>query len=152
MSDTRVNAASMPAESAGASEASNPPANEHVVAHASDLKPGEHKIVRIKNIELGLYNIGGSFYAIHSMCPHQFGPACRGPVTAKSVCDESTDWQFQWTRAGEILVCPWHGMQFDILNGQSLSDKNLRLRTFPVRVVDDEVRVQLGGRRASTAA
>ena len=22
-------------------------------------------------------------------------------------------------------MCPWHGMQFDILNGQSLSDKNL---------------------------
>jgi nitrite reductase/ring-hydroxylating ferredoxin subunit len=43
-------------------------------------------------------------------------------------------------------------MQFDILNGQSLSDKKLKLRTFPVRVVDGEVRVQLGGRRASAAA
>ena len=26
--------------------------------------------------EIGIYNVGGSFYALHSMCPHQFGPAC----------------------------------------------------------------------------
>ncbi len=152
MSDTQAEAAAKPVESVGAGKTSNPSDREHVVAHASDLKPGEHKVVQINSIELGLYNVGGSFYAVHSMCPHQFGPACRGPVTAMSICDESTDWEFQWTRAGEVLVCPWHGMQFDILNGQSLSDKNLRLRTFPVRVVDDEVRVQIGGRRASTVA
>ena len=42
-------------------------------------------------------------------------------------------------------MCPWHGMQFDILTGQSLPNKNVRLRTFPVRVVDGEIRVQVGG-------
>lgn len=150
MSDSHTEATSTPVESVSVGPASSP--GEHVVLHESDLKPGEHKVVRIKSLELGIYNIAGSFYAVHSMCPHQYGPACLGPVTSKSICDESTNWKFQWTRAGEILVCPWHGMQFDILNGESLSDKKLRLRTFPVRVVDGEVRVQIGGRRASPAA
>jgi nitrite reductase/ring-hydroxylating ferredoxin subunit len=143
MSDAQAEAAAPSV----ASSPSTPSAVEHVVANTDDLKPGQHKIVQINNIELGIYNIDGRFYAVHSMCPHQFGPACKGPVTSKSVCDESTDWQFQLTRAGEILVCPWHGMQFDIIDGQSLSNKKLRLRTFPVQVVDGEVRVQIGGRR-----
>lgn len=125
---------------------------EHVVAQAGDIRPGENKIVRIRTMEIGVYNVGGSFYALHNVCPHQFGPACLGPITGQTVCDESTGWQFQWTRDKEILVCPWHGMQFDILTGQSLPNKNVRLRTFPVRVVDGEVRVQIGGRRASSAA
>lgn len=152
MSETHAEVASTPVESSGAGKTSTLSAGEHIVARTDDVKPGEHKIVHINSIELGLYNIGGNYYAIHSMCPHQFGPACRGPVTAKSTADESTDWKTVWVKQGEVLVCPWHGMQFDILNGQSLSDKHLRLRTFPVRVVDDEVRVQLGGRRASSAA
>jgi 3-phenylpropionate/trans-cinnamate dioxygenase ferredoxin subunit len=135
----------------GASTGSNLSAGEHVVAQASDLKPGEHKIVQIRSLEIGIYNVGGSFYAHHSMCPHQFGPACLGPVTGQSVCDESTGWRFQWRRNNEILVCPWHGMQFDILTGQSLPNKNVRLRTFPVRVVDGEIRVQVGGRSARAA-
>lgn len=152
MSDQHVTAAAMEAESTAAPNVAQAP-REHVVAQVDDLKPGEKKIVFVNTIEIGLYNIGGRFYAIHSMCPHQYGPACRGPVTGMSTADESSGWEFRWTRAGEILVCPWHGMQFDILNGQSLSDKNLRLRTFPVRVVDGEVRVQIGGaRRASAAA
>jgi nitrite reductase/ring-hydroxylating ferredoxin subunit len=140
------------AQAEAATKASHPSPAEHVVARTGDLKPGEHKIVYINSIELGLYNIGGTFYAVHSMCPHQYGPACRGPVTSEATSNESTGWRTQWTKVGEVLVCPWHGMQFHILTGQSLSDKHLRLRTFPVRVVDDEVRVQIGGRRASPAA
>ena len=139
------------ANSAGATQTSRPSSGEHVVAQASDLKPGEHKIVQIRSLEIGIYNVGGNFYALHSMCPHQFGPACLGPVTSQSVCDESTGWRLQWRKEGEILVCPWHGMQFDILTGQSLPNKKVRLRTFPVRVVDGEVRVQIGGRHASAA-
>jgi nitrite reductase (NADH) small subunit len=127
-------------------------AAEHVVANKNEIKPGEHKIVRIRSLEIGIYNVGGTFYALHSMCPHQFGPACAGQVTGESICSEETGWHIQWARDGEILVCPWHGMQFEIATGQCLSKKEMRLRTFPVKIVDDEVRVQLGGRRATTAA
>ena len=112
MNHSQAEAAAASVES-GASTGSNLSAGEHVVAQASDLKPGEHKIVQIRSLEIGIYNVGGSFYALHSMCPHQFGPACLGPVTGQSVCDESTGWRFQWRRNNEILVCPWHGMQFD---------------------------------------
>lgn len=152
MSEAPGEAASTQAGYAGVGVAPKPPAGEHLVARTGDLKPGEHRLVRINNIELGLYNIAGNYYAVHNMCPHQFGPVCQGVIAAKSVADESTGWKTEWVKAGEVLVCPWHGMQFDILDGQSLSDKNLRLRTFPVRVADDEVWVLLKGRRTGAAA
>lgn len=112
------------------------------VGLAADLKAGEHKIVNVGRLEIGLYNLDGTFYALHNMCPHQFGPACAGPVGYESVCNSQTDWHLQLVRKGEILTCPWHGMEFDVKSGQCLSDKKMRLRTFPVQVIDGNVHVQ----------
>lgn len=119
---------------------------EHVVAEVGELKPGEHKIVQIRTLEIGVYNVAGTFYALHNICPHQYGPACAGPVGGQSISSAETDWRRQWIRDGEILTCPWHGMEFEIANGQCLSKRNMHLRTFPVRVINGEVRVQIGGR------
>jgi nitrite reductase/ring-hydroxylating ferredoxin subunit len=124
---------------------------EHRVAQAADLPPGKHKIVKVRSLEIGVYNVGGTYYALHSMCPHQFGPACLGPVGGQAICNEGTEWRLQLVRDGEILTCPWHGMEYDIISGQCLSMPRMRLRTFPVRVVDGEVRVQIGGRQTAAA-
>jgi len=132
------------------SEVREQASREHVVGLASELPPGKHRVVRIRSLEVGIYNIGGTFYALHSMCPHQFGPVCAGPVGTAATHDD--DWRLKLERDGEILTCPWHGMEFEIRTGQCLSKKNMKLRMFPVRVVDGEVRVELGGRRTSAAA
>jgi nitrite reductase/ring-hydroxylating ferredoxin subunit len=124
---------------------------EHAVAQAADLPPGKHKIVKVRSLEIGVYNVGGTYYALHSMCPHQFGPACAGPVGGQAICNETTEWHYQFVRDGEILTCPWHGMEFDIASGQCLSMPRMRLRSFPVRVVDGEVRVQIGRRQTATS-
>ena len=115
---------------------------EYVVGPESDFPPGSHKIVRVRNLEIGVFNVAGTLYALHNMCPHQFGPACKGPVGGAMICNVSTGWRFQWVRSGEILTCPWHGLEFDIVTGQCLAPKNFRLRQFPVRVVDGEVRLR----------
>lgn len=126
-------------------------AAEHVVGKASDLPPGKHMLVNVQNLEIGIYNVGGTFYALHNMCPHQFGPACAGPVSGEAVCSHATGWQMELVRDGEILVCPWHGMEFDLTTGQCLTMKQMRVRTFPVRVDEGEIRVQIGGRRSREA-
>ncbi len=122
---------------------------EHVVGPVSELPPGKHKVVQIRSLEIGVYNVGGTFYALHSMCPHQFGPVCAGLVGVAASHDD--DWRLKLVREGEILTCPWHGMEFDLKTGQCLSKKSMRLRMFPVSVVDGEVRIQIGGRRASAS-
>jgi nitrite reductase (NADH) small subunit len=44
-------------------------------------------------------------------------------------------------REGEIVTCPWHGIEFDITTGKSLSSPRLRVRTYPVAVEDGQVKV-----------
>ncbi len=122
---------------------------EIVVSAAGEFPPGEHRIVRVRNMEIGLYNVDGTYYALHNMCPHQFGPLCKGPVSGAVSCTKSSDWRLQWGRVGQVLTCPWHGIEFDLKTGRSLAVKDMQVRTFPVRVIDGEVRLQVGMRARS---
>ena len=49
--------------------------------------------------------------------------------------------EYRWGREGEILACPWHGWEFDLLTGEALVDRRKRLRLYPVTVRDDTVYV-----------
>ena len=122
---------------------------ERVAGKACDMPPGSRTILKVRNMQIGVFNVRGTYYALQSMCPHQYGPLCHGPITGKTRSDRENDWKFEWTRDGEILTCPWHGMQFDIIDGQSLSLPDLKIRTYPVRVVNGEVVVELS-RKATT--
>ena len=42
-------------------------------------------------------------------------------------------------RDGEIIRCPWHLWEFDILTGGCLVDPKVRVKTYPVRIEDGEV-------------
>src|SRR6478735_7478548 len=124
------------------------PGDDHEVGDLAEFPPETHKIVAIKNIEIGIFNVAGTLYALPNVCPHQYGPLSKGPVGGMMSCNASTNWKFHWGRAGEILTCPWHGLEFDIKTGQCLAPKKFSVRTFPVRVVDGEVRLSL--RRSRT--
>jgi len=40
---------------------------------------------------------------------------------------------------GEILRCPWHGWEFDILSGRSICNPHrVRVRTYEVTIQDNE--------------
>lgn len=116
---------------------------EHVVGLVEDFPPGTHRVVQLGRIEVGVFNVGGAFHALPNICPHQFGPLCAGTVNGTTACSAATNWQFAWVRHGEIVTCPWHGIEFDIATGQSLSSPRLRVRSYPVRVVDGQVTVTI---------
>jgi nitrite reductase/ring-hydroxylating ferredoxin subunit len=100
-------------------------------------------VVKIRNIDIGVFNVNGAFYALPSVCPHQFGPLCEGTVNGTTRCNASTDWKTAWVREGEILTCPWHGWEYDITTGQSLSKPKIRVRTYPVTIEDGQIVVTL---------
>ena len=85
----------------------------------------------------------GDVYALSNICPHQFGPLCEGTVNGTMACSAATGWKFAWVRQGEIVTCPWHGIEFDIVTGKSLSSPRLRVRTYPVTVEDGQVKVTI---------
>ncbi len=55
-----------------------PPVRRVVVARADEIAPGERKIVDIGGRSVGVFNIGGEYFALRNRCPHQGGPLCAG--------------------------------------------------------------------------
>ena len=66
----------------------------------------------------------------------ELAPVCLGRVGGTTLPSSAGEWR--WGREGEILACPWHGWEFDLLTGEGLADRR-RLRLYPVSVEDDTV-------------
>jgi nitrite reductase/ring-hydroxylating ferredoxin subunit len=115
----------------------------HRVGRASDLPPGRHTVVRAGNRELGIFNIGGTLHALPNLCPHQRGPLCSGGTSGTLDDGAETGWKLAWRHEGEIVTCPWHGLEFHVPSGQCLAWPEIRLRTYDVTVVDGEIEVAL---------
>jgi nitrite reductase/ring-hydroxylating ferredoxin subunit len=81
-----------------------------------------------------VFRVGDNFYALPNVCVHQFGPLCHGQITGTLVATEGSQWQVSWVREGQILICPWHALEFDITTGQCLArDRRAVTRSIMVR-------------------
>jgi 3-phenylpropionate/trans-cinnamate dioxygenase ferredoxin subunit len=106
---------------------------KHIVATAAEIPPGSRKIVDIGGRSIGVFNVNGEFFALRNHCPHQGGPLCDGKLSGLFQADRPGE--YQYSRPGEILRCPWHGWEFDIRNGQSWFDPaKPRVRKYEVSV------------------
>ncbi|HWE18841.1 MAG TPA: Rieske (2Fe-2S) protein [Hyphomicrobiaceae bacterium] len=107
--------------------------SRRVLARASEIPPGTSKIVTAMGRQIGLFNVGGEFFALSNRCPHQGAELCKGWVVGLVQSDGPGDYRV--TRPGEFLRCPWHGWEFDIRTGQSWCDpKTMKARNFKVQV------------------
>ena len=105
----------------------------YVVSRVGEIPPGERKIVEVEGRSIGVFNVGGRFYALRNRCPHQGGPLCEGRLSGLVLSPRPGE--YECDREGEILRCPWHGWEFDITTGQSWFDPSqVRVRTYPVTV------------------
>jgi hypothetical protein len=43
----------------------------HVVGRASEIPPGQRRIVEVEGRPIGVFNISGVYYALRNSCPHQ---------------------------------------------------------------------------------
>ena len=111
------------------------------VARTEEIPVGERKLVTVKRHSVGVFNVGGEFVAVLNLCPHELAPVCRGPVGGTTLPSKPGAWK--WGREGEILSCPWHGWEFDLLTGRSIADPRIRVRTYPVEVEDGDIFVVL---------
>jgi 3-phenylpropionate/trans-cinnamate dioxygenase ferredoxin subunit len=118
-----------------------PPKARHrgriVVCAASELAPGEKRIVDDpeSGISIGVFNVGGEFFALKNVCPHLGAPLCLGSVHATHRPGEV--FEFRADLAGRVLRCPWHGWEFDIVTGKALYDRNSRVASYPCTVDDN---------------
>ena len=105
----------------------------YVVAAVDEIPPGGRKIVEVAGRSIGVFNLGGEFFALRNRCPHQGGPLCEGRVWG--ALEAERPGEFRYSRHGEILACIWHGWEFDIRTGQSWCEpERLRVRSYEVSV------------------
>ena len=97
------------------------------IAAASEVPEGAGGEFVAGDQIVALFHVGGAFYALDGICPHQGGPLGKGQL------------------AGCIVTCPWHGFQFDVTTGQHQTSRSLVHGRFPVKVEAGEVWVDVGG-------
>ena len=70
-------------------------------------------------------NVDGTVHAMDGICPHSGGPLGHGALE------------------GHVLACPFHAWEFDCRTGVNLVDDSLKQATYPVRVEDGDILVDL---------
>lgn len=115
-----------------------------VVGPVAEFPPGTRRtVVPFRGrAGIGVFNVNGTFHALRNLCPHKAGPLCTGRVSGRVVADApptAADTHLDLVRDGEIIRCPWHLWEFDLLTGGCLVDPKVRVKTYPVRIEDGEV-------------
>lgn len=111
------------------------------VCDASELGPGERKLIEHEGREIGVYNVGGDYYALRNYCPHAAAPLCVGKVGG--VIHSSKPHTYEYDPDTVVVACPWHHWEFRIEDGTCLTDERARVRTYGVSVEQGKVTVHI---------
>lgn len=120
-----------------------------VIAKIWEIPPGARKIVVPfrGRAGIGVFNVNGNLYALRNICPHKRGPLCTGELTGRinaNAPPSAHAAELAVNGDGEVLRCPWHQWPFEIATGRCLVDPAVRVKTYPVRVVGNDIIVDLG--------
>ena len=116
------------------------------VGALSDFGERDVRVVFAEGREIGIVRWGGSVYAVANVCPHQRGPVCRGMLGGRLT--GSAPGTMEMDDDTPVLGCPWHGWEFDLRTGRALWDERYGVRTFPARVQNGRVLVEMRSRRS----
>lgn len=96
------------------------------VTETGNIPLREGRSVTIGDREIAIFHLADRFAAVDNACPHRGGPLCDGIVSGASV------------------TCPLHGYKVCLDTGAVLKpDVAIRVDTYPVRVEDGVVSVQM---------
>jgi nitrite reductase (NADH) small subunit len=120
---------------------------EHSAGKVVDYADGERKVVVCGDAEIGVFRIGGEFYAWHNRCAHRDGPVCQGRIMKRVLEPVATDRTVRSLAYDEFeshIVCPWHGYEFSIKTGLHQGSSRFRLRKANLAIRDGEIYVRIG--------
>ena len=92
----------------------------------AELPEGARRLIHREGHEIALFRIEGVMYAIEDSCPHAGGSLVLGALD------------------GTIMTCRAHGLRFDVRTGCHAGSTGLRARSYPLRVRDDRVEIDIG--------
>lgn len=105
------------------------------ITEVENIPLREGRAVRFGSEEIAIFNLGQTFLAVSNRCPHQGGPLADGIVS------------------GDSVVCPLHAWKVCLSSGDVTrpASEQACVRSYPVKVVDGIVSVQLTAERAEAA-
>jgi thiamine pyrophosphate-dependent acetolactate synthase large subunit-like protein/nitrite reductase/ring-hydroxylating ferredoxin subunit len=103
----------------------SPEANWHKVADVDELPDGRVKTITVGRRTFALTRFQGEYGCLDNACPHQGGPLGEGSI------------EKGWLR------CPWHGYDYNPLDGKPPEGFTDAPACFPTEVRDDGVYVSL---------
>jgi nitrite reductase/ring-hydroxylating ferredoxin subunit len=97
-----------------------------IVVERSAVPDGGATIVEVdEDLAVAVFRVGEVFYAIDNRCPHKGGPLGQG------ILDDA------------VVTCPWHGFTVDVRTGVCPRNPGLRVRTFGVEKVGNDLRITI---------
>lgn len=100
------------------------------VARVGQIREGTGETFQVGDRLLAVFLENGRYYAIDDVCPHM-----GASLGAGQLCDG-------------VVVCPWHAWRFSIHDGTWRDSPRVKIDSFEVRVVGQEIQVRLEPREA----
>lgn len=100
------------------------------VCKTTDIPADGGACVLIEGEQVAIFNFArrGEWYATQNLCPHKQQMAlARGMIGSTGVACEPK------------VACPFHKRTFSLLTGECLNGDEAAIRTYRIKVVDDQV-------------
>lgn len=95
------------------------------VCRVQDVIDGEGKTVAVGPRLIAVFRQDGAYFAIDDVCPHMGASLAGG-------CVEHG-----------VVTCPWHAWRFRLADGAWADNPRIKIGSYPVRVVEDQVQIQI---------
>ena len=99
---------------------------EYPVARLSDIPDPGSRVVYVGGRAVALIRVDGEVYALDNVCLHVGGPLAEGFIE------------------DGYVTCPWHEWRYRLEDGRRDGPGDLAVTSYTVRIVADEVWVQVG--------
>jgi nitrite reductase (NADH) small subunit/3-phenylpropionate/trans-cinnamate dioxygenase ferredoxin subunit len=95
------------------------------VAQVGSIAEGTGRAFAIHGRVIAVFKDHERYFAIDDVCPHM------GASLAEGYVEEG------------VVACPWHAWRFRVCDGTWCDNPKLKIDSFPVRVVGDQIQVGL---------
>ena len=98
------------------------------VCPLTELPPGAVRLVEWEDLEIGVFNCGGTVYAIEDRCTHDDGTLADGELDQEAC----------------TIECPRHGSLFDLKTGKPKTlPAYVPVDTFAVIIEDETIKLEV---------
>ena len=90
-------------------------------ASRKDILEGQSCVVRVKEREIAVFNVGGVYHAIDNVCLHRGGPLGGGVLN------------------GKVVTCPWHGWEYDVTTGKVAQNPAVGVSCYKLEICGEDI-------------